>query len=142
MDRLIEFVGNHPVLFLALAGVIGMLAWSFLQGSLQGFKTVGPVEATQLINHKDAVVLDLREESEVRDGVILNSIHIPLGQLKDNVGKLGKHKEKPMITLCRTGSRSNSACVTLVKNGFAEVYNLQGGITAWRNANLPLAKKK
>ncbi len=142
MERLIEFAGNHPVLFLALGIIVGMLIWSFVQGSIQGIKTVGPAEATQLINHEDALVLDLREDNEVRDGFILNSMHIPLGQLRDNLNKLGKYKERPVIASCRTGNRSGSACATLTKNGFGQVYNLKGGIVGWQNANLPLVKKK
>ncbi len=142
MERLIEFVGNHPVLFLALGVIIGMLAWSLVQESIQGIKAVGPVEAIQLINHEDALVLDLREDNEIHDGSILNSLHIPLGQLNDGLNRLGKYKERPIIASCRTGSRSGSACATLTKNGFAKVYNLKGGIVAWQNANLPLLKKK
>ncbi len=141
MERFIEFAGNHPELFLALGVISALLAWSFIQVHFQGWRGIGPVEATQLINHQDAVVLDIREDSEYRDGYILNSVHIPLSQVKDAVQRLDKYKGRPIVVSCRSGSRSNSACATLTKHGFDEVYNLKGGILAWQNANLPLVKK-
>jgi rhodanese-related sulfurtransferase len=141
MQQLTEFVGNHPGLFLALAVIVGLLAWTSFRGRFQGFKAVGPIEATQLINHQDAWVLDVREDAEFRDGYILNSEHVPLSQLSSSTKRLEKRKGKPVIVGCRSGSRSAGACASLVKQGFSEVYNLKGGILAWQNANLPLVKK-
>lgn len=141
MERLVEFAGNHPELFVALGVVLALLAWSTLRASMQGFKAVGPLEATQLINHQDAVVLDIREPGEIKEGRILNSVHIPLGQLQGSLGKLEKFKGRPIIASCRSGSRSGAACSTLTKHGFTEVYNLRGGIVGWQNASLPLTRK-
>jgi len=142
MDRLVEFAGNHPELFVALGVVLALLGWSAVRGRLQGWKAVGPLEATQLINHQDALVLDIREPNEVGEGYILNSVHVPLGQLKDNVQRLIKYKGKPVVVACRSGSRSYVACATLSKNGFGDLYSLRGGVVAWQGANLPLTKKK
>ncbi len=141
MERVVEFAGNHPELFLALAVISALLAWSFIRSHFQGWRGVAPAEATLLINHEDAVVLDIREQSELQDGYILNSVHVPLSQVKDAVGRLEKYKGRPVVVSCRSGSRSNIACSTLSKHGFEEIYNLKGGILAWRNANLPLVKK-
>ena len=141
MQRFIEFAGNHPELFLALGVISGLLAWTFIRSQFQGWRGVGPAEATLLINHQDAVVLDIREDSEYRDGYILNSIHIPLSQVKDAVGRLEKYKGRPVVVSCRSGSRSGVACSTLAKHGFDQLYNLKGGILAWQSANLPLVKK-
>ncbi|MGD9385464.1 MAG: rhodanese-like domain-containing protein [Thioalkalispiraceae bacterium] len=46
-----------------------------------------------------------------------------------------------MIVGCKTGQRSGQACATLKKQGFEQVYNLSGGVTAWQADNLPLTKK-
>jgi rhodanese-related sulfurtransferase len=142
MDRLPEFVANHPLLVAAFVALSAALAWSFLRARFQGYQNVEPADATQLINHKDAVVVDVRESNELADGRILDSVHVPLGQLKDSLNKLEKHKGRPVITVCRTGSRSGTASAALVKNGFEEVYNLKGGIMAWQGAGLPLKKSK
>jgi rhodanese-related sulfurtransferase len=138
---MIEFVGNHPGLFAALGAILALLAWTAVRERLLGIRSVGPAEATLLISHKDAVVVDVREPHEVKDGTILNAVHIPVGQVKDSLGKLEKFRDRPIIVGCRSGSRSGSAAAALVKAGFGEVYNLRGGMMAWQNANLPLVKK-
>jgi rhodanese-related sulfurtransferase len=141
VERLLEFAGRHPELFAALGVIVALLVWTSVRGRLQGIRSVGPVEATLLISHEDALVLDVREPHEVKDGLILNSVHVPLGQVRDHLGKLEKYKDRPVIVGCRSGSRSHSAAALLAKAGFAQVYNLQGGLLAWQNANLPLVKK-
>ncbi|HEU0234109.1 MAG TPA: rhodanese-like domain-containing protein, partial [Gallionella sp.] len=93
-----------------------------------------------LINHKNALVLDVREEGEYKLGYILNSTLIPLGKLNERIGELEKYKEQPIVVVCRSGQRSATACVTLGKRGFAQAYSLAGGVTAWQKANLPLKK--
>ena len=142
MQRLTEFAGNHPELFLALGLILSLLLWSTLRSRFQNWKPVEPLEATRLINHEDAVVLDIREPNEMGNGYILNSVHVPLGQLNQNLQRLEKYKKRPIVVSCRTGSRSGIACGTLDKHGFNELYNLRGGILAWQNANLPLTKSK
>lgn len=139
--RIIEFVGNHPLLIAAFFGTLGLLIASEVSRLLSGMKSIGPTEATQLSNREDAVFLDIREEGEYRGGHIPESIHIPIKQLPERVGELGKHKGRPVIAYCRSGSRSSSAGSLLKKHGFENVYNLGGGITAWQKANLPLSKK-
>jgi rhodanese-related sulfurtransferase len=142
MDRLVEFIGNHPQLFIALAVIVGLIIATYVRAGLQGFKSLEPTDAIDLINHRDAVVLDTREVNELEEGTIVNAVHIPLGQLSSKLDKLQQYKSRPVIASCRSGSRSGVAANTLVKNGFEEVYNLRGGILAWKNANLPLEKKR
>ncbi|MDZ7752053.1 MAG: rhodanese-like domain-containing protein [Gammaproteobacteria bacterium] len=142
MDRVIEFSGNHLGLVSAFFVVLALLLATFLRASLQGFKSVDPMGATQLINHDDAVVVDIREPKELSEGSIINSTHIPLAKFDGSVKQLEKHKDKPVIVVCRSGSRSQVACATLTKNGFDRVYNLKGGILAWQGAGLPLKRSK
>ena len=56
------------------------------------------------------------------------------------VEKVEKFKAKPVIVACRSGHRSSGACGILTQNGFADVYNLAGGMVAWEQANLPVEK--
>ena len=141
LPRIIEFVGNHPVLFLAFFGTLGLLLASEFSRRLSGMKSVGPVEATQLSNRENAVFLDIRDEGEYRAGHIPEAIHIPLKRLPERVAELGKKKDFPIIAYCRSGSRSTRAGSILKKHGFENVYNLGGGLTAWQGANLPVSKK-
>jgi rhodanese-related sulfurtransferase len=140
MQQLIEFVTNHWELFLALVVIVALLLRSFLAES-GGKDSVDPMGATELINHKDAVVIDVRPEAEFRDGHIINAVQVPMNQLGSQLDRLAKFKKRPVIVSCRSGSQSAAACRTLRKEGFEEVYNLKGGILAWKNANLPVTRK-
>lgn len=137
--QLFEFVGNHWPLFAALVVVLALLAYNLTLGD-KG--SVDPTEATGLINHKDAVVIDVRPAADFAKGHIINAQNIPMNGFKNQLGALQKHKDGPLVIACRSGSQSSMACQQLRKAGFAEVYNLHGGILAWQNANLPLTRKK
>lgn len=139
--RILEFIGNHPFLFLAFFGVLGLLIASEISRRLSGLKAVGPMEATQLSNRENALFLDTRSEGEYRAGHIPESIHIPVKDLPDRVAELSKHKDRPVIAYCQSGSRSRSAGSILKKHGFENVYNLGGGIMGWQKAGLPLTTK-
>jgi rhodanese-related sulfurtransferase len=95
-----------------------------------------------MMNHSKAVVVDVREDKEMADGSIINAIHIPLGDLKNQIKKIEKYKEKPVIVVCRSGMRSASAASILRKEGFQQVHNMRGGIMAWQKDGMPLVKNK
>lgn len=141
MDQTLGFISNNLPLFGALAVILAMLAYNFFGSSMRGYKTASPAEAIRMINHDDAVVLDVREDGEYRNGHIINALHIPQNKLKDRLAELDKHKDKAIIISCRSGSRSGQACAMLKKQGFDSVYNLAGGVMAWQSASLPLIKK-
>jgi len=141
MDQLIEFAINHWFLTLALFTITGILSWTMLSPGTFGAASVNPSEAITLINHENAVVLDVRTASEFSEGYILNAVHIPQPSLPNHIKKLDKYRSKPIIAACRSGSRSARACATLRKHGFERVYNLSGGITNWQSAGLPLMRK-
>ena len=131
---------QHNFAIIALVLVSGMmLIWPIIGRRLSGVQEVGTLEATQLINHQNAIVLDVREDSEFYAGHVPHSVHVPLGQLAKHA-ELEKYKNRPVIAICRSGMRSGRACGVLRKNGFEQVYNLAGGITAWERANMPMEK--
>ncbi len=141
MDQLITFTSNHTILVIAIIIVSFMLLNSIFGEKLRGYTSITPVESTKMINHDDALILDVREMNEYSQGHILNSVHIPLANLKTRMSEIEKHKDKKVIVACRSGHRSSHACANLKKNGFEQVFNLRGGVMAWGNANLPLIKK-
>ncbi len=142
MSQYITFVTQNWELFLALVVIVGLLAGHSFSSSLRGYRTVTPQEATRLMNHENAVVIDVREANEYHSGHIINAQHIPQGHVRDRLGELERHKDKPIIVGCRSGQRSGRVCGQLKKAGFEKVYNLGGGVLAWQNAGLPLSKKK
>ena len=117
-----------------------MLFWSFFGNRIRGIKDVNTVEAIELINHKNAVILDVREEAEYKSGHLLNAKWLPLGKLDDRIGELERYRDKPIVVVCRSGQRSASACSKLSKQGFTQAYNLAGGVMGWQKSNLPLEK--
>ena len=141
MQNLPEFIANHPSLFAALGLVVALMLGAPLIDRLRGLKVVGPADALGLMNHNNALLLDVREDSEYTSGHILGSRHIPLSKLSDKLSTLKQDKDKPVIMVCASGSRSGRACSTLTKDGYSDVYNLKGGIMAWKNASLPLTTK-
>ncbi|MBI5889685.1 MAG: rhodanese-like domain-containing protein [Nitrosomonadales bacterium] len=139
IDVLLYLQNNIWTILIALTSG-GMLFWSFFGNRLRGIKEVDHIAALQLINHQNALVLDVREQGEYDAGHVLNSKLIPLGKLSGRIGELEKYREKPIVVVCRSGQRSASACALLGKLGFAQSHNLNGGIIAWQKASLPLEK--
>lgn len=141
MNQLFSFIANHWELFLALAVILVLLYFNMAGHALRGYKRASPLEATQLMNRQNAVVLDVREANEFKQGHILGAVHVPLGFLDKRVSELDKYKDRPIIVNCRSGQRSARAAGVLKKHGFETVYNLDGGLTAWQSANLPVTRK-
>ena len=140
ITQLAEFATNNFWLVLAFLVTLALLIRSWTSDFGDKF-SVGPTQATALINHDNAVVLDVRPQTDFDNGHIINAIATPMAQFSKQIDKLGKHKKKPIIISCRSGAQSQQACKQLRKAGFDPVYNLRGGILAWQNANLPVSKK-
>ena len=138
MQQLLEFVGNHPFLVMALVVISALLVYTLVSGSKGALDTSS---VTELINHKQAVVIDVRPTADFSQGHIINAINIPMNGFKNQIGSLEKHKDKPIVISCRSGAQSSQACNQLRKEGFSEVYNLKGGMLAWQDANLPTTRK-
>ena len=128
------------IFLIAVAFVSGaMLVWPLVRRG-GGGPSVNTLEATQMINRQDALVLDVREQAEFAQAHILNSRALPLSQLEARVGDIEKFKDKPVIVYCATGNRSSTAAATLRKRGFSSVFNLSGGFAAWQQAGLPVQR--
>ncbi len=139
VSQIFGFVLNNWYLFIALAVISGLLIHNLIVGD-RG--SVEPVAATEMINHKDAAVIDVRPAADFAGGHIVNAVNVPMNGFKNQLAALAKYKGRPIIVNCRSGAQSSLACQHLRKEGFEEVYNLKGGILAWQAANLPLSRKK
>lgn len=88
--------------------------------------------ASQLENDKNAVVLDVRTDAEVADGIIPNAIHIDIYKGQDFIDEIETlDKDKNYYVYCRSGNRSGQACAIMEQLGFEKAYNLEGGILEW-----------
>ena len=141
MQEYIDFVQRHPLLVIGFFVVLGLIFKTELTRLTVKYKRLGVNAAVMLLNKDNAVVIDVREDKEIKGGVIKGAQHISLSQLSDRMTELGKYKQNPILVYCKSGSRSGHACHQLSKAGFEDVSNLTGGIMAWETANLPLAKR-
>ncbi len=128
-------------LLFVIAAVVSalMLFWPML--SRRGTKEVDTRAAIKLINHEDALVLDVRDDSDYAEGHLPNSTHIPTEKIEERWVELKKFTERPIVIIYESGIRSQHASKVLYKNGFKKVHNLMGGIDAWKRASLPIVKR-
>ena len=101
------------------------------------FKTVTPQEAKNLIkSRKDMLLIDVRGQDELSEGYIEGSTLMPLWAIIK--GTQRPPQDKPILLICAVGGRSLALGQLMSKNGWNEVYNLKGGISAWKDEKLPL----
>lgn len=87
---------------------------------------------SQLENDDNAVVLDVRTDDEVADGIIANAIHIDIYKGQEFIAEIEElDKNKNYYVYCRSGNRSGQACNIMEQLGFDNAYNLEGGILEW-----------
>jgi rhodanese-related sulfurtransferase len=86
---------------------------------------------------KHPLVLDVRQPDEYRQGHIAGSKLIPLNELRRRMKELPQGRE--IVCVCASGSRSRTAAKVLSKEGYT-VFDMQGGMLAWRKAKLPVQK--
>lgn len=138
MDRLIEFIGNHYLL--STAFVVLAIALLLYESRRSG-KSLAPRELTSLVNSDQAVLLDIRQKKDFAAGHIVDSIHIPREKLAERMDELSKHKDKVVVVVCDSGVTAGPVC-TLLKQAGYNAMRLSGGISGWRNDNLPTVKTK
>ena len=91
----------------------------------------------RLKDSKRPLVLDVRQPDEYREGHIAGAKLIPLGELNQRLKELSKDKE--IVCVCASGSRSSSATKMLVGAGYNAI-NMNGGMFTWQRAGLPVKK--
>lgn len=135
-----EFIKNNALLIgLALGSGIMLLLPTLKKGA-GGVPNISAAEAVTLINRSHAIVIDVRDDAEFASGHVVDAKHIPLDKLAERLNELKKYQDKPVLINCQRGMRSAKACDILRKAEYKQVYNLQGGLDAWREAKLPIVK--
>lgn len=140
LHRLPEFLGNHFYLTLGFIGVLVALLVTEVQRFTRGYKALTPAGLTQLVNRENALLIDVSSLQDFEKGHIPGAKHVAISQFDAENKDLAKAKDLPVAIYCRNGQTSGQAAQRLVKAGFGRVYWLEGGIGAWSEAQLPLAK--
>jgi rhodanese-related sulfurtransferase len=139
--ELLDFAGRHPYLVGAAAALAAIIVYTEVRRFTRGFVELGLVQAVQLVN-SDAVVLDVRSPERFQSGHIGGARNVPIERLGEEVEKkLSKHKDRPVLTYCDNGFTGARAAGELTKQDFRKVYNLRGGLEAWRRESYPLERK-
>ena len=138
--NVVEFIKSNIWLIGLALGSGLMLLLPGLKKSAGGVPNVSPAEAVTLINRSNALVLDVRDEAEFAAGHIAEAINVPLANLAARLPELKKYQNKPVLVNCQLGGRSVKACDVLRTAQFSQLHNLQGGLSAWLEAKLPVVK--
>jgi len=103
-------------------------------------KRATSLQVTQMINRGKTTVVDVRSAEEFAAGHLRDAKHIPLADLGNRIGELDKSKNRTVVVVCQTGARGDKAARQLQAAGFEDVHSLEGGLTAWTAAGLPVTK--
>ncbi len=139
VDDLTRNVPSRPLNMLAIEatnrGNAGDV-WAMLTDDAD----VPEVEVAALAaNPSAALVLDVREPDEFARGHIAGALLLPQAELATRLGELPR--DRPIRTICRTGSRSFRAAQFLRQVGFTDVASVAGGITVWRRSGRPVERE-
>ena len=88
---------------------------------------------------EDIVLLDIRSEAELRQGILPDSEHLPMHLIPLKIQDLPKDKE--VVLYCRSGARSYHACAFLAQQGVDNVINLRGGILDWARNGFEIGRR-
>lgn len=101
-------------------------------------KQISVAEARDAVKAENVQFIDVRTPEEYAGGHAPKALNLPLDNLEDDLTKLDK--TKPVYVICQTGRRSQKGAEILLKNGFADIYNINGGTSEWIKAGFPTEK--
>lgn len=95
------------------------------------YRQISQEEAKEMMDAGDAVVLDVREQSEYDEGHIPGAVLLPVGSIdEDTAAAVIPEKSATVLVYCRSGNRSKTAAAALAELGYTDVYEF-GGINTW-----------
>ncbi len=103
---------------------------------MSGYANISVAELQVLLAQGNVILVDVRTDAEVARGHIQGALRLPLHLLPLRLHELDAGA--PTVFYCQMGGRSAQAAAFAAAQGFSEVYNLQGGITAWAQSGAPI----
>ena len=142
LHKLPEFVGNHLALvalfFVLLLAIIVLEILTLFRK----YKVLTPAGLTLLINRESPLLIDLSAYADFEKAHVPGSRHVAMSQFDPEQKDLAKAKDLPVVLIDKDGRNTGKAAQRLVKAGFSKVHTLGGGVLAWQQAQLPVAKGK
>lgn len=113
----------------------GLLAWPSWRDRTSG-PSLSTLQLTQLINQKNAQVIDVRDSAEFAKGSVPGAKNLPADAATSRAKEL--KKDKPVVVVDASGGHAGRVAAQLRSAGFEQVFVLAGGLAAWRQAGLPI----
>ena len=107
-------------------------------GNNLSFKNIDVAKLEAMLQQEGMRLVDVRTDAEAARGKIPQGHLLPLHLLPLRLSEMDKNI--PIVFYCQMGGRSAQAAAFAAANGYADVYNLQGGIAAWARAGLPIVQ--
>jgi rhodanese-related sulfurtransferase len=137
MELFFQFVSAQWYWFALLSALLAALAW---WESRKAGPQVTPQQLSLMVNNENALVLDVRSDKEFRQGHIVNALNMPATGFNDHIKQLDKHKERPLVLVCKVGQQTGNVAKQLRAAGFEKVYRLSGGMMEWSGSQMPVVK--
>ncbi len=139
-QQLIQFATKHWLMCGAFVVLLVMLFIEEARSKGLGSQ-LSVQQAVDLMNHEQAVVLDLRDQVTFKAEHIVNAINIPKSNLEQSMNRLVNFKQRPIIVVCAAGQHSVQVAMQLRKQGFEKARALAKGIQGWKNESMPMKKR-
>jgi len=133
-----DFLTDNWMLIVIALLASGALLWDIVGERLAGMPRLSPAQAVQLINRENAAVVDLRSTEVFARGHITGAVNLPASQLGEAATRLGKVAGRPLVLVCDGNAAAVAAGRRLREVGNDRLNLLAGGMTAWREAGLPV----
>jgi rhodanese-related sulfurtransferase len=134
MTQFLLFLSQQWMLVSLLLALLGLFMWN---ENRRAGSSLSVHQLTQQVNNANALVVDLREPKEFREGHVVDALNIPYAKLAERMANLDK--TRPLVLVYKMGQHSAAAGRTLMQAGF-QVSRLNGGMSEWTASNLPVVK--
>lgn len=127
--------------YLLFTLLFGMMACQSTENNKGAFEEIAPEAFAKKMQEGDMVLLDVRTVEEFAEGHLEGAQQYDYYETESFKSMLeGLDKSKTYLIYCRSGSRSGNTMSMMQNMGFTSVYNLDGGILAWRAAGMPVIR--
>ncbi len=122
----------------SLALAKDMTAKDLVAEAKKNIASISVSDAKALLDKGGATFLDCREPKEYKSGHIPGAVNIPRGLLEFKIGKKIPDKNASIVIYCKSGGRASLGCCNLVRMGYKNIKNIDGGWKAWSKAGYPV----